>query len=348
MNRAGSYGRLRSAAIFVVVSGLAVGFTTLAFACTSNADCATNTLCVLGSCDHVTGACQFVVLPDGHPCDDGLVCTTGDRCLETRCVSFTPLDCGDGDPCTDDFCGPFSGCEHSPRDCTDGNSCTDDACDTSTGCLSAPNGTCDGNPKNRGYWKHLCQDPRATDFFTEMDVECVNDLCTFASVGSTNDICNRLDPEPSGDRCVLAEAQLLAAALNLCRARIASGDVARPSCGSDTTVGEALTATDALLCDPGRTQDNCGDLNCAASEISSGAALGANTLRVTRQGSSQVRLEWKPLYGPEGFAPARLYRVWRRTDPAGPFVQIGETSALHLTDNEAAEDSLRYEITIVR
>jgi hypothetical protein len=86
----------------------------------------------------------------------------------------------------------------------------------------------------------------------------------------------------------------------------------------------------------------------AASEINSGQAIGANTLHVDRQGSSQIRLSWEPLYGAAGFAPARLFRVWRRSASSGPYVQISETTAQHFTDDHADEGFVQYQVTVVR
>jgi len=37
-------------------------------------------------------------------CSDGLYCTGIERCIESRCVADIPVDCDDGDPCTDDLC----------------------------------------------------------------------------------------------------------------------------------------------------------------------------------------------------------------------------------------------------
>ena len=59
--------------------------------------------------------------------------------LETGCTE-TPLNCNDGDLCTDDSCDPASGCINTPNyDCDDGDACTDDSCDPATGeCINAP------------------------------------------------------------------------------------------------------------------------------------------------------------------------------------------------------------------
>jgi hypothetical protein len=56
--------------------------------------------------------------PDDCRVDDD--CSTGDACFpracrNNRCVALAPIDCDDGDPCTEDACNPTSGeCSHEP------------------------------------------------------------------------------------------------------------------------------------------------------------------------------------------------------------------------------------------
>jgi len=64
-------------------------------------------------------------------CDDGDLCNGSETCEDGQCVEGTPPACDDGNPCTDDDCGPLSGCASTPNTapCDDGNECTDgDAC----------------------------------------------------------------------------------------------------------------------------------------------------------------------------------------------------------------------------
>jgi uncharacterized delta-60 repeat protein len=59
-------------------------------------------------CDH---RCQFE--PSGAPCRDGDACTDGDACDGAgTCVGGTPVDCDDGDLCTQDTCDPATGCQN--------------------------------------------------------------------------------------------------------------------------------------------------------------------------------------------------------------------------------------------
>ena len=110
------------------------------------------------------GMCAFP--PNQDPCDDGVVCTVNDTCSNGTCTDFGPLDCDDGNLCTNDECHLVVGCQHSNNtvkcapakceklfhsptvlclngscpaqaslDCDDGNGCTTDSCNPMSGCL---------------------------------------------------------------------------------------------------------------------------------------------------------------------------------------------------------------------
>lgn len=99
-------------------------------------------------------------LADDSPCDDGNLCTLGDRCLDGRCLPIEALRCDDGNPCTDDTCRPDLGCVALANLalCDDGDPCTANdrclagacrpgafACDDLNPCTRdtcAPDGTC--------------------------------------------------------------------------------------------------------------------------------------------------------------------------------------------------------------
>jgi len=58
----------------------------------------------------------------GSRCDDQQVCTAGDACNGSgRCRSSGPVDCSDGDACTNDVCDPQRGCQYTfrPPPCDD-------------------------------------------------------------------------------------------------------------------------------------------------------------------------------------------------------------------------------------
>ncbi len=103
---------------------------------------------------------------DGAACDDGLLCTLGDRCVAGACKPLAVQGCDDKNPCTTDVCDPKVGCVHLPTSkqpcndgdpctggdvcaggkcspgkgapCDDGKPCTTDTCDAKTGCTNAP------------------------------------------------------------------------------------------------------------------------------------------------------------------------------------------------------------------
>ncbi|MBM4394508.1 MAG: hypothetical protein FJ087_02320 [Deltaproteobacteria bacterium] len=122
------------------------------------ADCDDGNPCTSDSCDQGTGCAHD---PNEAPCDDLDPCTVGDACAAGGCAGTIPLDCSDGNPCTDDGCDPATGCGHEPNaaacddrnpctagdactlgicagfqatSCDDGNDCTRDTCDPAAGC----------------------------------------------------------------------------------------------------------------------------------------------------------------------------------------------------------------------
>jgi hypothetical protein len=64
--------------------------------------------------------------PDGTPCADASVCNGAETCQNEICTAGEPLDCGDGNLCTDDLCNDQTGCVHADNSaaCSDGNLCT--------------------------------------------------------------------------------------------------------------------------------------------------------------------------------------------------------------------------------
>ena len=128
----------------------------------NSAPCEDDNPCTQDFCDAATG-CQF--LPGDGQCSDGSECTTGDHCLQGKCVVSGLLDCNDGNVCTDDSCSAATGCGHEANvltcddgtvctvddvcadevcvpgealDCDDTNPCTTDDCDPMSGCTHVP------------------------------------------------------------------------------------------------------------------------------------------------------------------------------------------------------------------
>jgi hypothetical protein len=119
--------------------------------------------CTDDGCDPDT-ACTHTA--NQAPCDDLNKCTTGDHCEDGKCKIAGPVLCDDDNLCTDDWCDPQEGCQHTsngnlcddtdactlndlcvdsvclgdtPLPCDDDNPCTDDSCQPLVGCINLPN-----------------------------------------------------------------------------------------------------------------------------------------------------------------------------------------------------------------
>jgi hypothetical protein len=92
--------------------------------------------CAAGTCSETEG-CMFEAQPNDTPCDDGLLCTENDACLDGQCIG-SELECG-GTDCMDAYCDEVTGgCVNQGNVangtvCDDGNACTSaSACDYGT------------------------------------------------------------------------------------------------------------------------------------------------------------------------------------------------------------------------
>ncbi|MBI5608529.1 MAG: SUMF1/EgtB/PvdO family nonheme iron enzyme [Deltaproteobacteria bacterium] len=163
--------------------------------------------CTHDSCKPLEG-CVFQFM--GGPCDDDNACTLFDVCTQGSCKGMDPLDCSDGNLCTDDSCDPLKKCLHVDNfvPCDDGNLCTSgDQCGSGK-CQSGKTITCnDGNPCtsdacDSGTCSHLV----LTGLLCDDGNPCTgNDACTKAGVCTgngnpcnDNDLCTQ-------DSCDLAK-----------------------------------------------------------------------------------------------------------------------------------------------
>ena len=122
--------------------------------------CNDNNPCTGDVCDPATGKCAVLANTNGLLCDDGSACTAKDACLAGKCTG-SPVNCSDGNDCTDDLCDTKTGactflantapctgavacltggqckdgkCQAGTKpNCDDGSPCTSDACDSATG-----------------------------------------------------------------------------------------------------------------------------------------------------------------------------------------------------------------------
>ncbi|MCY1060506.1 MYXO-CTERM sorting domain-containing protein [Nannocystis sp. SCPEA4] len=129
-------------------------------------------------------------------CADDDMCNGAEACVDGACTAGTPLDCGDGNVCTDDTCDPGSGCVNTNNvapcedadmctentvcadgvcgggnalDCADDDVCTENTCDPGSGCGNAPiDGCCkaDGDcaaDQICNVDSNTCESPMTTD-----------------------------------------------------------------------------------------------------------------------------------------------------------------------------------------
>jgi len=164
--------------------------------CDDNSACTTEDVCAGGICQGVgstacddlnpctedicldEGGCDYVLL-SAIPCSDQDLCTSGDACQDGQCQAGLPLDCDDGNPCTDDLCEPATGCFNPPvagAPCDDGDACTDgDACQDDGACASGTPLSCDDQ---NACTKDSC-DPAAGCIHVNVDNPCSDfDACT--------------------------------------------------------------------------------------------------------------------------------------------------------------------------
>jgi len=308
--------------------------------------CSTNFPCVHGACNPGTGQCVYDTLP--LVCDDHNACTTdvcdvARGCLNTLAANGTV--CNDNDLCT-----------------------SGETCQAGT-CTPGFNGLNHPNPKSAGYYRKLCEKraqghlPYQGDQLTDADAVCVGQLtATFAGISTVDDICNVIYIDqhggrhhggpgdgPNGKDCEKGEDELIATALNICRARVCEEQNLDSRChgNTSTTVAQSFADADTILDDAGRTKDTCKDARCELREINNGQALENNSL-VLSLDNNNVRLTWLSPVLDDGSGEPDAYEIRRR--PLGsndPFVKIGTVKALTFLDGDTGTAPWEYEIIAV-
>jgi hypothetical protein len=179
-------------------------------------ECTSTDACQSAKCNQLDGKCLFTSNPDGLPCNDSTVCTSGDVCADGACKGV-PIACDDGKACTADACDPAAGCTATEltglcsdgnactegdtckggdcaagasKSCDDGDGCTLDACDTASGaCSNGAIAGCGGNCKDASD----CNDSNP----------CTDDLCEGGKcqVKANTAACDDGQKCTSGDVC---------------------------------------------------------------------------------------------------------------------------------------------------
>jgi hypothetical protein len=137
--------------------------------------CDDHNLCSDDSCDPVAGCIHEDNIA---MCTDDDVCTLMDDCVDGSCTGFQPLDCSDGNPCTDDLCHPQEGCvyQFNTNACDDGSDCTyDDVCNAGV-CSGEGSLDCDDdNPCTIDS----CLDDGGCEYASAQGISCDDgDACT--------------------------------------------------------------------------------------------------------------------------------------------------------------------------
>ena len=245
-----------------------------------------NRTCLLGVCDPQTGACAQEPAPDGSGCDDGLYCTENDTCQASICTGV-PLDCDDGDDCTQDTCNegeercehplqPNPGAEQLSVDdtCTNG---VDDDCDGLTdgadpNCSACTaDGECeDSNQCTRDVCvSGECQNEPLTDGSPCDDgAYCtVEDVCTGAACAGRPRDCSGISDECHMGLCKEGQQQCVADPRP-------DGTVCDD--GAYCTVGDGCQAG---LCQPGSMRDCDDGDRCTVDGCNEGANICDHVLQ---------------------------------------------------------------------
>ena len=247
--------------------------------------------CQAASCDPATGACFIVPDHEGFACSDGDACTMGEACVEGECTNGAPVNCKDGNPCTDDTCDPVAGCQHAANnavcsdndtctvgdicvdslcvsgeaaDCNDGNLCTDDSCDVALGCQHLANDLecddgdgctlgdfCSGGQCKKGLISVQCDDSNPC---TDETCDGLGG-CTFQN---NNNPCEDGNLCTFGDTCEAGECQAGKVPLPCDDDNLCTNDSCDPGEGCVYSLNEAP-------CDDGNActaDDNCGGGDC--------------------------------------------------------------------------------------
>jgi N-acetylneuraminic acid mutarotase len=317
--------------------------------------CPDENACTEDFCDPAIG-CVNRPYPAGSSCSDGNACNGVELCNGAgACTASSPVACTALDQChTAGVCDPATGACSNPiapngSVCNDASLCTTgETCQFGT-CTPAFSGLSEPNPRSNGFYMRLCVGPHSGDQLTDADAVCVGQVAaTFAGITTVADICTVMRPaHPSNDPCDRTRADLMALALNICRARVCTAQSIDSQCGNNASVGQSLAESDAILNSPSRDEGTCAHAKCLDEEINTGRALELNTLGLRREGSG-IRLNWSPPYLDDGSGHPSSYHVWRRVQGSlAPFTKIATTTNPTYLDTLSGSGAFEYEVTAV-
>jgi hypothetical protein len=262
-------------------------------------DCEDGNPCTIDSCDPETGECASELAADGSVCEDGVLCTIGDACLDGLCIGMERV-CGDANPtdCIMPTCNPDTGgCDgvllmEAGAACHDGNPCTDDdTCDGSGECVPGDSQTCAA--------AHSCKKAWCNDSALDGENPCVSEWkdegvgCDNGDKCSEEDQCVLVDDGPSleckGMAIVCLDSNVCT--LDSCASEVGCVFDPQPKegavCGAGNgTCGVCEVGTcvaDTAVCDDGNvcTQDTCeADSGCQHLPLSDGLCDDGNACTV--------------------------------------------------------------------
>ena len=308
--------------------------------------------CTDDACDPAVGC---VYTNNTNACDDGSACTRTDVCSGGVCVGGNAVVCNALDQChTAGVCAPSSGVCSNPAK-ANGTACNDGSlCTTSDVCT---NGACGGtshlnepHPRTVGYYKRLCENSHTGDALTTADARCVADTTVTFDTHTVSDLCAILTRHDGGDDhgddhcgwgngshntyCDKARAELVALALNRCRARVCDAQQIDSDCAGSTsaTVGDSFYTVDTTLA--GATQATpasvCHGAQCLAKEINRGKAFIIDDVHCDRDDHHHhggMNCHWSiPRYNDDTEAP-RAYDIYRRDHGTGSFAKVATVSS---------------------
>lgn len=155
--------------------------------CEIDADCVDGNICTEDSCSANTGNCVNTPMP-GENCGAGDICNGIPTCDAAGVCVTTPVDCDDGNLCTEDSCDPDTGtCGNGPVVCgQNDNVCTVAVCSLATG-------ECIEDPQSGNACLKTCFEPGVcADGTCELGppVDCGDgDQCTFDSCDPDSGAC---------------------------------------------------------------------------------------------------------------------------------------------------------------
>ncbi|MEZ4267219.1 MAG: hypothetical protein R3F39_12645 [Myxococcota bacterium] len=157
-------------------------------------------------CEPTSGSCVAQLAAEDTPCDDGDLCTIGDRCVGGACApGGVPLVCSGSGPCVSVTCEPAKGCVTEAA--ADGSACADDdPCttgDACTGgvCVGSGSCTCVADEDCAGVDTNLCDGGLACD-----NGLCVHDGAPAVVCPPSTNACKVNVCAPSTGKCVLGAA----------------------------------------------------------------------------------------------------------------------------------------------